>query len=127
MRRPSRVVAEQAVIAVIIPDVDFLMIFAKIAANGGTATVQFDERCGQIAEACPLRRSQIIGAPACLGMRGGEQQGIDAIIDEREITLLRATPNLNGMTFNKSANPDPDERLPRIFHAHSRAVRVRQS
>jgi hypothetical protein len=124
-RIPIQGGAHFTVIGIIIPDVYWLAIFWKRNDLILSFPMDFDHESRQVFQVDTFGAAKIVNlAVALLGQRGHEH-GIGHIVNVVEIPHLKpVSPHLNGLALSEISYPYTEEGLTRVFHSHSRPVRV---
>src|SRR5262245_6847960 len=95
LRLPPELSRDQSTVRVIVADVDFLSVAGKFTHAEFTATVDFDQQAGEIAQRNRGWAAEIEHRTDRLLSRRGKQERVHGIVDIGEIAQLLATPDLD--------------------------------
>jgi hypothetical protein len=124
-RIPIQSGAYFTVIGVIVPDVNRLAVFGKRNDHILSFSMDFDHESRKVFQVETFGTAKIVNLAVALLGQGRREHGIGHIVNIIEIPHLKPiSPHLNPFTFNKVFDPYPQEGLTRVFHSHSRPVRV---
>ncbi len=125
---PRKVGAKQAVIGVIIADVDRLAVGRKRDQPIAAPAVNVHQQAGQILEADRAVAAHIEDPAVALIVGRRDQARLHDIIDIGEVPPLGAVPvDLDRLALDELADPPAQEGLPGVPHPHARAVRIGQA
>src|SRR6266699_6126816 len=114
-RRPPGQLAKAAIVGDEIADIDALAVGREFALLETAAAIRPDQRLGQGEERIGLAAADIEREARGVAAERSAQKRLDRIIDIQQLTALFAAPPLEGGAFQRAAQPDPEEILPRIL------------
>ena len=92
-----------------------------------TAAGDPDQRLGELEQRDVAVAAEVVDPAGGLRPRGREQEGGDGVVDVGEVAALAAVAvDEDLLVGERVPDPDAEEGLAGVAHAHSRAVRVRQ-
>jgi hypothetical protein len=81
--------------------------------------IDFDEQLREPLQRDRRRAAEVEHLALRLRPPGRQQKRLHRVVHVGEVAQLLPTPHLEGLPFDQAADPDADERLARILHAHA--------
>ena len=125
-RRPAGQFAEAAVVGDEIADIDALALLGELAPLETAAAIDPHQRLGQREQRVRRLAADIERQPGRVRGQRGQQESLDGVVDIEQFAPLLAAPHLEGLAFQRAAQPDAEEILPRVLDPHPRPVDVGQ-
>ena len=126
-RRPAEGRLDERVLRVVVADVDPLALGGEVADRRTSRCPRPPRRVGRAPRARRPRHRQGCRRVPIGVVAGREKEGVDGVVDIREVAKLFAAPDLERLVADGLRDPDPEEGLPRVLHSHVRAVGVREA
>ncbi len=125
LRSPTGCRAKGGIVGMIVADVDLLAVHRKRLDHRLATLVGGDQGLSQRCQA-DRRKAADVECPAFGRRRHRRDERIDGVVDIGEVAQLLAAPDLEGLAFQREADPDPEEGLAGVLDPHARAVGVGQ-
>src|SRR3989338_3576574 len=124
---PPERLADLRVIGIVAADVNRLLSRRKRDAHPAPTPMEADEELRQLPQAHRRIAADIVHLAVGDLARGGQEHGLDDVVDIAEVALLGAVPiDRERLAVKQPSDPPSEERLTGVLDPHARPIDVRQ-